>query len=422
MNFVQLLAILFGITAIGGYLNAKFIRLPTSIGLLLFSTLLSVAILVANKLHIADLHGIAKLVSQVDFEQMLLHGVLSILLFAGSLHVNIQDLKNHKYSILSLSTLGVILATFLTGFIIYSVTQVIGVHIGFLYCLLFGALIAPTDAVTVLGILNESSAEPALKHRITGESLFNDGTGVVLFITILGLAFNPEEAHMSYWLIPVHLLKEIIGGAVIGFVVAWISNMILKTIDNYEVEITITIALALISYALAEYCSVSAPIATVVAGLVMGNKGRKYSMSDKTREHVDTFWELLDEIINSVLFVLIGLELVLINVSTNMLLMGVISIVAVLIARYFSIIGSSFFLIPVGFEIKNTPVLMTWGGLRGGISVALVLSLPAFEFKELLIAMTYMVVVFSIVVQGTTFGPLIKNYGKKHEPGHLEKE
>lgn len=410
MGFLQIIAIIFVITALGGYINSKFIKLPSSIGILLFSTLLSVALLLLQKFHILTIPGLPEVVSKINFEDFLLHGILSVLLFAGALHVNVSDLKNYKYPIFSFSTFGVIFATFITGYLVFLASHWVGLDLTFLQSLLFGSLIASTDAVSVLGILNKESASAGFKAKITGESLFNDGTSVVLFLTILNLAFPAHgvDVHIDLWHITYHLIKEIIGGVVLGLLSAWLINKILTTIDAYDVEITITIALAVGSYALAEALGVSAPIAAVVAGLYIGNRSRKHSMSEKTREHVDTFWSLLDEVLNSVLFVLMGLVLVLVDFNWHLVLLGFIAIIAMLVGRYLSLVGTGIFLIPTGFDIKKTPVLMTWGGLRGGISIALALSVPDFEHKQAILAMTYMAVVFSVVVQGTTLGALLK--------------
>lgn len=410
MGFLQIIAIIFAITALGGYVNNKIIKLPSSIGMLLFSTILSVSLLLLQKFGVLSLKGVSEMLSQINFEDFLLHGILSVLLFAGALHVNVSELKNYKYPIFSFSTFGVIFATFITGYLVYLGAHLVSIDLTFMQSLLFGALIASTDAVSVLGILNKGSASAGFKAKITGESLFNDGTSVVLFLTILALAFPAQgvEAHVDLWHISTHLVKEMVGGILLGLGCAWLTNQILTTIDAYDVEITITIMLAVGTYALGEAIGVSAPIASVVAGLYIGNRTRKHAMSEKTREHVDTFWSLLDEILNSVLFVLMGLVLVLVDFDNHLWLMGVIAILAMLVGRYLSLVGTGVFLIPTGFDIKKTPVLMTWGGLRGGISIALALSIPHFEHKQTLLAMTYMAVVFSVVVQGTTLGSLLK--------------
>jgi CPA1 family monovalent cation:H+ antiporter len=410
MGFLQLISIIFVIAALGGYINNRFIKLPSSIGILLFSTILSLGLLLLQKTGIVSLNEIPQMVSQINFEDFLLHGILSVLLFAGALHVNISDLKNYKYAIFSFSTFGVIFATFITGYIVYLSANLLGININFLQSLLFGSLIASTDAVSVLGILNKATASAGFKAKVTGESLFNDGTSVVLFLTVLNLAFpsHGQIAHLDVFHIATHMTKEILGGVVLGWILAYVTNYILTTIDAYDVEITITIALAIGSYALAESLGVSAPIAAVVAGLYIGNKTRNHSMSDKTREHVDTFWSLLDEILNAVLFVLMGLVLMLVDFNMQLIILGTIAILAMLVGRYISLLGIGVFLIPTGFDIKKTPVLMTWGGLRGGISLALALSIPDFEYKQAILAMTYMAVVFSVVVQGTTLGALLK--------------
>jgi CPA1 family monovalent cation:H+ antiporter len=409
MGVLQIIAIIFLITALGGYINNKFLKLPSSIGVLLFSTILSVVLLLLQQFKILTFTGLPTLVYKINFEDLLLHGVLCVFLFAGALHVNISELKDYKYPIFSFATFGVIFATFITGYLVYLASHLVGINLTILQSLLFGSLIASTDAVSVLGILEDGVISPGFKAKLTGESLFNDGTSIVIFLTILNLAFpNGETIEFNIIHIVAHIIKEIIGAIILGTVLAWLTNKILTTIDAYDVEITITIALAVGAYALAETIGVSAPIAAVVAGLYIGNKTRNQVMSEKTREHVDSFWGLLDEVLNSVLFVLMGFILVLVRFDNNLLLLGLIAILAMLIGRYLSLLATGIFLIPIGFDIKIMPILMTWGGIRGGISIALALSIPEFEHKQTILAMTYMAVMFSVIVQGTTLGYLLK--------------
>jgi CPA1 family monovalent cation:H+ antiporter len=413
MSFLNLITLLFTITALGGYINFKYIKLPSSIGMLLFSTLISLGILGGNYLGFVKLEKFASVIKSIDFDDLLLHGFLCVLLFAGALHLKIDELKNYRYSIFNLSTIGVLLSTFITGGIVYYVAHYLKINIPFLYCLLFGALISPTDAVAVMSLLKNGTDDKALKARVNGESLFNDGTAIVLFLTILGLITQNQKINISH--IALDLVWHMLGGIILGLLSAWLVSRVLKTIDMYQIEIMMTLALAFGSYALAELIDVSAPISTAVAGLFIGNKSRYYHMSDKTREHVDMFWELLDEILNAILFILIGLELVLIAFNMTTIILGVITAIGVLIGRYISILGAGLPIVHKGFDLKTTPILMTWAGLRGGISIALALSLPNSPYKETLLTITYICVIISIMLQGTTLPKVLSIYNKKLE-------
>lgn len=409
MNTLQIVAIIITLTAFAGFANYHITKLPTAVGLLVISTLFSILAIAGNSLGLFNLSGLASLVSHIDFNEFVLHGILSVLLFAGALHIDIKKLSNYKYPIFSFATVGVAIATFATGYFVYYIAHLLQINLPLIYCLLFGALISPTDPVAVFGILNKETKDESLKAKITGEALFNDGTAVVIFLTILGIVIAPHgQSDLNYGHVAYILLKEIIGGILLGLSTAFIIMWIIKTIDSYQIEILLTLSLALGSYALAEGLHVSAPIAAVVAGLFMGNQGMKMAMNEKTREHVNTFWEFLDEIMNSVLFVMIGLMMILIKFNLDMITLGLGAIAAVLVARYISLVGAGLFLLKTGFNIKRTPVLMTWAGLRGGISIALALSLPESEYKNILLSITYIVVVFSVIVQGLTLGKFLK--------------
>lgn len=415
MDFLEIIALLFLITSIGGYVNHKWLKLPNTIGLLLFSTLISIIIVTLHKSGIIDLSHTAKIVSAVSFDDLLLHGFLAVLLFAGALNVNASELKTYKLPITVFSTIGVAISTFVIGFALNYATKILQNEVPILYCLIFGALISPTDPVAVLSILNKQNSAQDLKIKITGEALFNDGTGVVLFIFMLSLIMG-KPIELTMFNVTFLLFKQIIGGVILGLVLGLATYYILKSIDAYDVEILITITLAIGSFALAEIFGVSAPIATVIAGLVIGNKARHFAMSEKTKEHVDNFWNLMDEILNGVLFILMGLEIILINIDFESIVLSIIAIVVVIFARYLSVIASmSLFWKKYSFNYK-TPILMTWGGLRGGISIALALSLPDSEYKNIILSITFASVIFSIVFQGMTLGLLIKKFT------HNEKE
>ena len=407
MSALNLASILITISALFSFINYRFIKLPTTIGLMLIALVFSLLLLLAGKLGFADFEQQAEhLLASVDFNQTLMQGMLSFLLFAGALHINLNDLAKQKWVISSLATIGILTSTFIVGAASYFLLNQLGIQLSFIYCLLFGALISPTDPIAVLGILKSANAPKTLETKIAGESLFNDGVAVVVFIVLLGIATGGHEVSASHILLI--FLEEAVGGVVFGFAIGWITYQLLKQVDNYQVEILLTLALVMGGYALASAIHVSGPIAVVVAGLLIGNHGRTFGMSDNTREHLDTFWELIDEILNAVLFVLIGLEVLILPFTADVLMVSLLLIPLLLIARFISV-G-----IPISLMKKRrqfTPGairILTWGGLRGGISVALALSLPAGEARDVILAITYVIVVFSIVVQGLTIGKLVR--------------
>jgi len=347
-----------------------------------------------------------ELLITVDFDETLLHGMLAFLLFAGALHVNINDLTNQYRVITGLATFGVLTSTFIVGTLAWIlINPVLGIKLSALYCYLFGALISPTDPIAVLGIMKTSGASQSLKTKIAGESLFNDGIGVVIFLVLLGITTGSNELEPGH--IALLFIKEAVGGALFGFVAGYLVYYMLKQINNYQVEVLITLALVSGGYALAETLHFSAPIAIVVAGLLIGNHGRQFAMSDMTREHLDKFWELVDEVLNAVLFVLIGLEVMVISFSYSIFVAGVMAIFIVLAARFISVSVPVLMLRKFRTFSPNVIKILTWGGLRGGISVALALSLPAGEQRQMILTITYCVVVFSILVQGLTIGRVI---------------
>jgi CPA1 family monovalent cation:H+ antiporter len=330
--------------------------------------------------------------------------MLGFLLFAGALHVNLGDLLQQKWVISSLATAGLLISTLIVASLTWILLRSLGLDLPFIYCLLFGALISPTDPIAVLGILKNANAPKSLETKITGESLFNDGVGVVVFIVLLDVVRGGHEIDAGD--VVLFFLQEAVGGAVFGLATGFLVYWMLKSVDNYPVEILLTMALVTGTYALAETLHLSAPIAVVVAGLLIGNQGRALAMSEKTCEHLDSFWELVDEILNAVLFVLIGLEILVLQFNLSYLLAGLAAILLVLAARWVSV-GIPISLLRLRREFSpNVVKIMTWGGLRGGISVALALSLPSGPERDVILAITYTVVVFSILVQGLTIGRL----------------
>ena len=405
-------AIITTITALFAFLNYKIVKLPTTIGVMAITLSIS---LVFIALKYFGFDGIAnsamELSSKIDFNQVVMDGMLSFLLFAGALHVNLNELSEKKWAILLMSTLGVLITTFLFGYASFYIFSYVGVHVPLIYCLAFGALISATDPIAVLGILKTSGAPKSLTVKCIGESLFNDGVAYVVFIVLSGIAVGTTE--LDPLAISILFVEEAFGGVAFGLLIGGVAYGMLKSIDNYQVEVLITLALVLGGYAFAQHIHISGPIAIVVAGLMIGNHGRMFAMSSQTRDHLDTFWELIDEILNAVLFVMIGIEILAINYSPLVFISGLILIPTLLIAR---LISTSLLLGVLKFKYTFTPhaeLLLTWGGLRGAISVALALSIPEGPEREVILLATYSIVVFSILVQGLTIGRLVNYLIKK---------
>ncbi len=404
MTLVETITILVCLSAGFSYLNHRYIRLPVTIGLMAIALGMSLALVLLGKLGIGIDAEAESFVRSIDFDETLLHGMLSFLLFAGALHVNLDDLLEEKWFIGTLACLGLLVSTAIVGALVYFALGWIGYPIPLIGCLLFGALISPTDPIAVLSILKKVSAPKQLEIKITGESLFNDGVGVALFLVLLSVAETGQAEPGSVALL---FLQEAIGGALVGLAAGYGAYRMLKSIDQHHVEILITLALVMGGYALADVLHTSGPIAVVVAGLLIGNHGRHLGMSDTTREYLDTFWELIDELLNAILFVLIGLEVLALSFKSEYLIAGLVAIPLVLLARFVSVS------LPVqAFRLfheltDRATLILTWGGLRGGISVAMALSLPPSSFRDVIITMTYIVVVFSILVQGLTIGRIL---------------
>lgn len=405
MNLLDLAALLITLAALFSYINHRFIRLPTTIGLMAISLVLSLSLIGLGQIWTGVDRYAYELVVGIDFNEALMHGMLSFLLFAGALHVDIDDLIRQRWVIAILATVGVVFSALLVGAATWLLSDLLALGLPFVYCLLFGALIAPTDPIAVLGILKTAKVSKTMKTKIAGESLFNDGVAVVIFIVLLRMASGGDDVGMGQ-VVGLFVL-ETGGGVLFGLAVGWLGYLLLKDIDNYQVEILITLALVMGGYALASAMHLSGPIAVVVAGLFIGNRGRRFAMSAKTREHLDTFWELIDEILNAVLFVLIGLEVLLLSFTDRYLLAGVIAIPIVLLARFASVGLPISMMRSVRDFSPYVVTILTWGGLRGGISVALALSLPSGPERQVIVPMTYIVVVFSILVQGLTVGKLV---------------
>lgn len=409
MTAFDIITILLFMSALFGFLNLLYFRMPRRIGVMLSSLLFSLLLIIIGH-YFESIRQIASgVVGMIDFRGFLLNGILCFLLFAGSLDKNLDDILEQKGAIVVLSIAGVVISTIITGVLAYYVFALLELHVSFIYCLLFGALISPTDPISIIGVLREAGIPKDLEVKLAGEALFNDGIGVVMFIIILRIA----EGVSSPGIVDVALLflKESAGGIIIGIVSGLIAFLMLRKINYYQVEITITLALAMGSYALSNNLGVSGPLAVVFAGLLIGNQGRTFAMSPETCRNLDTFWELLDDVLNSILFVLIGLEVLAVKAVAHFFPAAAAMVPVVLTARWLSA------MIPIGFmkavrEFSPHVVkVLTWGGLRGGLAFAMALSIPhSFSGnRDVLLASTYVVVVFSILVQGLSMKRLLRS-------------
>jgi CPA1 family monovalent cation:H+ antiporter len=404
MSLFDLFAILITTTALLSYVNARLLRLPPTIGVLASSLVLSLALVLFGRLGLGVEAWAERLLVHVDFDDLLMRGMLSFLLFAGALHVDLDGLLARRWTILSLATVGVVVSTILIGLISWGLFSLLGFEIPLPYALLFGALITPTDPIAVLAMLKTSPTPAELRTMIAGESLFNDGVGVVAFTLIAGavVGHHPVTPFGALEL----LLVEAVGGALLGFALGYVAYRALRTVDDFAVEALITLALVAGGYSLAGALHTSGPIAMVVAGLLIGNHGRRFGMSKRTRQHLDTFWELVDEILNALLFVLIGFEVLILEPDLMRLIAGLVMIPLVILVRSVSVGLPIATLRRVRTFPPHTVKMLTWSGVRGGISIALALSLPPSEMRGVVLVATYVIVVFSILVQGLTVGRL----------------
>ncbi|WP_175948194.1 cation:proton antiporter [Burkholderia pyrrocinia] len=406
MTLFQTVTVLIVLTALGGYLNHRLLRLPPTIGLMAIALASSLMLVILGETGIVEVQRYTHFVPSINFSDLVFHGFLAFLLFAGALHVDLGDLYKVKWTVTILSTLGTIISTFVIGALFWCAAYSLGYDLRFIYALLFGALISPTDPIAVLGIIKKTGAPKELETRITGESLFNDGVGAVIFLTILDIATGrsePSVASVSWFFV-----QETLGGIALGWLLGWIVLRLLRKIDDWQVEVLLSIALCMGSYALADAIHMSGPIAVVVAGLFLGNNGFKQAMSRQTQEYLGMFWQLIDEILNSLLFLLIGLEILAIKETGTYLVLGLIGIACVLMGRGISLLIPIRIMGAIVSFPKGTITLLTWGGLRGALSISLAFLLPQGQERELILTTTYIVVIFSILVQGLTFGPLLR--------------
>lgn len=407
MELYNSFAVIIVLAALFGYVNFRFLKFPNTIGVMIIALVSSLAIVLLGKFYPALFGHSIRLIKSLDFYTVLMKVMLGFLLFAGSIHIKTEEIRKERTAILTFSTIGVLISTFIVGALLYLVCMAFRLEINFIYCLLFGALISPTDPIAVIGILKEANIPKTLETKISGESLFNDGVAVVIFISIFEIIRAGVE-NLSGLDIFLLFLKEAGGGILLGMLLGYVGFWALKSINNYKVEVMITLAVVMGGSMLADKLHISGPLAMVMAGIMIGNKGRKFGMSDETRDYVDKFWEMIDEIMNAILFLLIGMEMLVISFTWIYLWLGLIGIVIVLLARLVSVwIPLTALKTKKAFE-KNALPILVWGGLRGGISVALALSLPKEMFGEMFVTITYIIVLFSIVVQGLTIGKVVK--------------
>ena len=413
MTILQITSLLIVLAGAFGAINYLFLRLPPAIGILVVALFASFAILGFDVFFpsFGVAANVRATVADIDFSDALLEGMLGLLLFAGALHVKIADLRREWVVVMLMATIGIGLSTAIVGF---GFSWLTGMPL--IVALVFGSLISPTDPVAVLGVLREANLEKSLETKIAGESLFNDGVAYVVFLILIGLAFPSGEDHGGGFLGAVELfVREALGGALLGVVLGWLTFRVMRRIDDYSLEVLITLGLAFGGYELAVYLHVSAPIMAVCAGLLIGDVGAKYGMSEETRKYVDAFWKLIDEILNAVLFLLIGVEVFGIAFNFDNFSAGIAAIALALIARLAAVAVPVLMLKPFRNFSQGVIPIMTWGGLKGGISVALALSLPDGEWKPVILTATYMVVIFSIIVQGLTVAKLAEKVGREPE-------
>ncbi|AZA55810.1 sodium:proton antiporter [Chryseobacterium shandongense] len=392
------------LASIFSYLNYRFLKLPSTIGIMVIAIAVSIFLVSFGEAVLPRTFGhLHNLMNSIDFTEVLMGAMLNFLLFAGGIHINIDDLKEQLRPVLIFSTLGVVISTFVVGFGMFYILPFLGIELPFIYCLLFGALISPTDPVAVLSILKQANVSKSLETKVAGESLFNDGMAVVVFTVVLQLAIG-NEVDLGVESIGLLLLKEAGGGLLLGVILGWITSRLMREVDDYIISVLVTLSVVMGGYLIARQMHISGPLTMVAAGLFMGNFNVKFKMKSITQDYLIKFWELIDEILNAVLFLFIGFELLIIKDLSHFMIPGLVAIVVVLVARLVSIYGPTKFMKRT-FSPQTVKVLV-WGGIRGGVSIALALSIPKNEYSTAVLSITYCVVVFSIVVQGLTIGKL----------------
>ena len=404
MELYYSFSVLIVLAALFSYANLRFLKLPGTIGIMIIAMLVSIAIRLLGDSYFPDAtKDMFQLFNSLDFNEILMGAMLNFLLFAGAMHVNILDLKNLRWTIATYATISVVLSAFIISVILYYIAPYFGIQIPYIYCLLFGTLISPTDPIVVLGILKQAKVPKIIETKITGESLFNDGVAVVMFAVVLQIATNPSfDADFSS--VSKLFLMEAGGGILLGLLLGFTASRSMKKIDDYKVSALITLSIVMGGFLIAKELHVSSPLAMVIAGLIIGNYGKKFAMSKTTQDYLNKFWELIDEIMNAILFLFIGFELLLIEYLMDQILLGIATIFIVLLSRTLSIVIPARTILRKNTFSKGSLIVLVWGGIRGGVSIALVLSMPNSEWKDLLLEITYIVVLFSIVIQGLTVG------------------
>lgn len=410
MEFLEVLTLLIFLASAFTYINLKYLKLPYTIGMMILALFMSLGIELLGYFYPHITEVARSIVKQVDFSEVLLNIMLSFLLFASALHINLKKLAEEKWPIFTLATVGVLISTVITATSMYYLLPLVGINLDYIYCLLFGALISPTDPIAVLAMIKEYSISKNLEVKFSGESLFNDGIGVVVFLTIFEIS-NAGLENFQFTSALGLFGQEVIGGVGLGIMLGYAGFHFLRIIDNTQIqlEVLVTLTMVLVGTVTAQKLHVSGPLAMVVMGLFVGNEGRKKSLANVAGDYVLKFWDLVDEVLNALLFILIGLQMVVVAFPFNHFMAGLMAIAVVLTSRFIGV-GLPLQALKLRSKInKKTVRLLTWGGLRGGISVALALSLPPFPHKELIVTITYCVVVFSIIVQGLTIGKMFAN-------------
>jgi len=422
MELYYTFSVLIVLASFFAYLNLRFLKLPGTIGIMIIAMLVSVAIrLVGDQYFPETTQEFFQLIREFDFTEILMGAMLNFLLFAGALHINISDLREHKWPILTYASVSVVLSAFIIAGLFYTVAPMLSLEIPFIYCLLFGTLISPTDPIVVLGILKEAKVPKMIETKITGESLFNDGVAVVMFAVVLKMAtdtsFDATFASVSKL-----FLLEAGGGILLGALLGFTASNVMKKINDYKVSVLITLSIVMGGFLIAKELHFSSPLAMVIAGLIIGNYGKKVAMSETTRDYLSKFWELIDEILNAILFLFIGFELLMLPDLQEQLLLGVIAIFICLLARTLAIFIPASTILRKNTYSKGSLTTMVWGGIRGGVSIALVMSIPnsVGDIKDILLEVTYIVVLFSIVVQGLTVGKVAKKVLKNDKPANIK--
>lgn len=421
MELYYTFSVLIVLASFFAYLNVRFLKLPGTIGIMIIAMLVSVAIrLLGDQYFPETTKEFFMLIQEFDFTEILMGAMLNFLLFAGALHINVSDLREHKWPILTYASVSVVLSALIIAGLFYMIAPMLGMEIPFIYCLLFGTLISPTDPIVVLGILKEAKVPKMIETKITGESLFNDGVAVVMFAVVLKMATD-VNFDATFGSIAKLFLLEAGGGILLGALLGFTASNVMKKIDDYKVSVLITLSIVMGGFLIAKELHFSSPLAMVIAGLIIGNFGKSVAMSETTRDYLSKFWELIDEILNAILFLFIGFELLMLPDLQEQLLLGVVAIFICLLARTLAIFIPASTILRKNTYSKGSLTTMVWGGIRGGVSIALVMSIPnsVGNIKDVLLEVTYIVVLFSIVVQGLTVGKVAKKVLKNDEPADI---